>query len=181
LEPRRRAVRQVRPAVHLEHERPPPAPPPPGDEPRLDLVAVGVRHGEALRVALPAAEPPAPVARQPAQAAFLHGADLAGAATLGRDGGDPPAANGEVGADDVAVDKLLDRPVEAEAEEVTASAVADRRDEPLVVEPEHAGLARGRAVEIAARQERDRAVELGAEPPQPGALDDVEVVVRPAG
>src|SRR5204863_9524189 len=87
----------------------------------------------------------------------------------------------EGGADDVAVAEPLDGSVEAEAVEVTASALADRRDEPLVVEPEHAGLARGRAVEVAARRERDRAVELGAEPPQPGALDDVEVVVRPAG
>src|SRR5439155_12001835 len=92
-----------------------------------------------------------------------------------------PAADRDVRADDVAVDEPLDRAVETEAVEVTAPVVADRRHEPLVVEPEHARLAGGGAVEVAAREERDRAVEVGTEPAQPRTLDDVEVVVRPGG
>src|SRR5437763_14463915 len=170
----------MRAAVDLEDE-PPPLAAARRDVPSLDLVPVGVRHGEALRVSPPAAEPAAPVSGEAAQAALLDRADLARPAVVGRDGGDPPAADRERGADDVALDQPLHRPVEPEAVEVAAAAVADRRDDPLAVEPEHARLARRRVVEVARREEGDRPIEVSREPAEALALDDVEVVVRPAG
>src|SRR5919206_464766 len=180
LEPRRRAVGDVRAAVDVEDEPTPPAAPARRNVPRLDLVPVGVRHGEALWVAPPAPEPAAPVPSEGTHAAVLDGADLAGSASVSGGGRDPPAADGEVGADDVPGDEALDRAVEPEAVEVNAPAVGDRRHDAVVVEPDDARLTRGGAVEIAGREERDRAVEVAAEPAQSIALGDVEVVVRPA-
>src|SRR5207248_10307950 len=170
LEPRRGAVGDMRAAVDLGDE-PPPLAAARRDVPSLDLVPVGVRHGEALRVSPPAAEPAAPVSGEAAQAALLDRADLARPAMVGRDGGDPPAADRERGADDVALDQPLHRPVEPEAGEVAAAAVADRRDDPLAVEPEHARLARRRVVEVARREEGDRPVEVSREPAEALALD----------
>src|SRR5919204_647821 len=82
LEPRRRAVGDVRAAVDVEDERPPARASSAAHDPCLDLVPVQVCHRERFRVGAPAAEPTAPVARERAEPAVLDGADLARATAL---------------------------------------------------------------------------------------------------
>src|SRR5205085_8459802 len=119
--------------------------------------------------------------RERAEPPGLDGTDLAGPTGLGRDRRDSPGAGRRERADDVALGEPLDSSVEAEAIEVGATAVADRRHDRLVVEPEDERLSRAGGVQVPGREERGRPVELRSELPEPAALLHVEVVVRPRG
>src|SRR6266540_1149716 len=182
LEPRRRPVGEVGPAVDLEDETAA-APSSRPYEPGVEVVAVAVANRVVLRLPTVGREPAASVSRELPQVPILDCIDVTCAAGHVCHDGNPAAGRGQPGADCViTLNETLGRAVETEAVGHAGPAVGDEHEQVLVVEPEERRReASGEVVKVAGDEEAEGAVELGADALLGAPLLHPEPDVRPAG